>query len=129
MQTTHGTVHWNELNTRDPEAACAWYAALLGWAFEEHPMPDGGLYRTAILGGKPVAGVFELPPGPEFEGIPPHWFTYFAVDDVAATIARFAELGGALRREPFDVPGVGTFAVVEDPSGAVSAFIQPAVCG
>jgi predicted enzyme related to lactoylglutathione lyase len=37
----HGTFYSNELMTREPEKACAFYTETLGWRFEDMPMPDG----------------------------------------------------------------------------------------
>jgi predicted enzyme related to lactoylglutathione lyase len=55
-------------------------------------------------------------------GAPPHgaaaaWHVGFWVDDVDATAAAAAELGGAVL-EPPSVSPVGTIAVLADPGGA-----------
>jgi predicted enzyme related to lactoylglutathione lyase len=120
----HGTFYWNELNTRDPKGACAFYAEALGWVFEAMPMPDS-TYYVAKSGGKPVAGVFEMK-GPQFDGVPPHWFAYIAVDDVDARVAKAMKLGASLKRPNFDVPGVGRIAIVVEPGGAVVGWMTPA---
>ena len=39
----HGTFYWNELDTHDPKAACAFYGKALGWTFDEMPMPDSSI--------------------------------------------------------------------------------------
>jgi predicted enzyme related to lactoylglutathione lyase len=54
----------------------------------------------------------------EWEGVPPHWMTYFAVDDTDATCAAILDAGGAVGIEPFDT-ALGRVAVVNDPQGAV----------
>jgi predicted enzyme related to lactoylglutathione lyase len=72
--TDHGTFIWNELNTYNAKRACDFYARLLGWRFEEMPMPDG-VYRVAIQGDQRVAGVFEMT-GKDFDGLPPQWLAY-----------------------------------------------------
>jgi uncharacterized protein len=112
----HGTFTWNELNTRDPDAARAFYGALCGWTFESMPMPDG-TYWVAKRGDAPVAGIFTMA-GPQFEGIPEHWFTYIALDDVDAGVAATLEAGGQVIRPCFDVPDVGRIAIIRDKSGA-----------
>ena len=49
---THGNFVWNELYTRDVEAAKAFYAATVGWTFEGMPMPhQNRTYWTAKAGG------------------------------------------------------------------------------
>lgn len=121
-----GTIFWTELNTRDPEAARAFYAGLLGWDFDESPDGMGGTYLTAMRGDSPVAGIYDMRPDPALDGAPAHWFTYVAVDDLDAAVATTLRTGGTLRRPAFDVPGVGRFAVIVDPSGGGLGLVQPA---
>ncbi|MEM6440151.1 MAG: VOC family protein [Pseudomonadota bacterium] len=124
----HGTIHWNELNARDAAATCAWYRDVLGWTIEEMPMegapPDAAPYRVASVNGRMVAGIFQME-GPQFDGLPDHWATYFAVDDVDASAKAAVAAGGTLRGEPFDVPGVGRFAMVQDAQGAFMGLVTP----
>ena len=120
----HGNFYWNELKTRDLEGAKAFYGAALGWDFEAMPMEDG-TYWVCKAGDKPVGGIFELNK-PEFEGTPPHWFAYVAVDDVDARVAKATAEGGKLMRPAFDVPGIGRIAVVQDPTGAALGWMTPA---
>lgn len=119
----HGTIIWNELNTHDPEAARAFYAKMFGWSFAPMPMEDGE-YWIIRHGEKDLGGIFPLN-APEFADIPAHWLTYFAVDDVDAQVAAAVEAGGTLAKAPFDVPGVGRLAVVQDPTGAYMAWMTP----
>ena len=56
---------------------------------------------------------------PEMANVPPNWMTTFAVEDVDAAAKHAAELGGAVLVEPFDIPTVGRYAVVQDPIGVV----------
>ena len=37
----HGTFCWNELATKNVEAAKKFYTGLLGWTTREMPMPSG----------------------------------------------------------------------------------------
>jgi predicted enzyme related to lactoylglutathione lyase len=60
-----------------------------------------------------------IPPG---TGMPPAWSSYVLVDDVDAAAKRCAAAGGRVLRAPGDIPGVGRFAVLADPWGAV---LQP----
>ena len=76
-------------------------------------------YRLFPVNDVPVAGAMELLPDMRDRGVPPHWSGYVAVDDVDAATARVARLGGAVRLEPTDIPGVGRFSVIADPHGVV----------
>lgn len=122
--SAHGTVHWNELNTHDSEAARAFYGATLGWTFEPMPMGDGSQYWVIRSGDAMVGGIFEMV-HPAFDGIAEHWFTHFQVDDLAKRVQAVRANGGTITREPFKVPGVGTLAVLQAASGSYCAFIEP----
>ena len=39
--TAHGAFHWNELMTRSPDEARAFYAETLGWTYDAVPMAGG----------------------------------------------------------------------------------------
>lgn len=79
-------------------------------------MPDG-VYTVATLGGeRSFAGLMDMPQDMS-DDVPNHWAVYFGHDDVDAACERVRELGGRVLVEPWDVPGVGRMAVVEDPQG------------
>lgn len=120
----HGMFYWNELMTRDAARAKAFYGATLGWSYEAMPM-EGGVYWVAKIDGEAVGGVFTMQ-GSEFDGLPEHWFAYVAVDDVDARLAGVPKVGGTVIRPPFDIPGVGRIAIVQDATGAVIGWITPA---
>lgn len=120
----HGVFTWNELMTDDVEKARAFYAAALGWSFESFPMPEG-TYWVAKIGDQAVAGLMSLE-GVTPPGTPPHWFPYLEVDDVDARAEAVEDLGGAVLRAPFDVPGVGRIAIVRDVTGAAMGWMTSA---
>jgi predicted enzyme related to lactoylglutathione lyase len=115
---------WNELNTRDAEAACDFYEAVFGW--ERERMGDGGApftYYLQKLDGRVIGGIMEM--GESFGDVPPHWLAYFAVADTDAVVERAGELGGSLVHGPMDTP-YGRMAVLSDPAGAVFAVVRNA---
>jgi predicted enzyme related to lactoylglutathione lyase len=119
-----GTICWNELMTRDVEAAKRFYGDLVGWKFEE--MNAGGMrYVTFGPPGAPrsVGGMMEMK-GPQFEHVPPHWMSYIYVNDVDDRARRCKELGGEIKHPPTDIPDIGRFCVIQDPTGAVVALFQ-----
>jgi uncharacterized protein len=128
--TEHGAVHWNELNTRDVEKAKEFYEETLGWSYDDMPMGDPmyGTYTIVKSGDKMIGGMFEMK-GPMFEGVPESWFTYFAVDDVDGMMKKVKDAGGAVIREPWDVPNVGRIAIIRDSNGAVQGWMTPAPGG
>lgn len=125
MSETHGRIWWSELMTRDVAAARAYYTATCGWSFADMPM-EGGSYFVASRMGQPVAGIMDMTGLPGMDGIPAHWFTYIAVDDVDAATAATTAAGGQVIKAPFDVAGVGRIAILADPSGAAVGLMTPA---
>jgi predicted enzyme related to lactoylglutathione lyase len=123
----HGRILWTELNTHDSATAKAFYGAAFGWTFDAMPMADGGTYWIAKIPGdeKAIVGVFEMK-GDQFVGMPDHWFTYFGLDDIDASLAKVPGLGGQIIRPAWDIPGVGRIAVVRGASGAGEGWMQPA---
>lgn len=118
-----GTMCWNELMTRDPAKAAAFYEGVFGWTKQVMPMgPPVGDYVIFRHGGAMAGGMMDAS-GPMFAEVPPHWLVYFAVEDCDATAAKAAELGATLCSPPTDIPGVGRFSVIRDPQGAVFAIL------
>jgi predicted enzyme related to lactoylglutathione lyase len=123
-RTSHaaGTFSWVDLQTTDVEAGKAFYGELLGWQFEDMPMPDGGVYSMATVGGESVGAAGGLPPGAP---IPPHWNSYVTVESADATLARVKELGGNVVEEAFDVFTAGRMGLFTDPTGAMLCVWEP----
>jgi hypothetical protein len=55
--------------------------------------------------------------------IPPQWMIYITVDDLDASLARCAELGGVALTAVKDMGG--RMCVIRDPAGAVAALYEP----
>jgi predicted enzyme related to lactoylglutathione lyase len=121
--TAHGHFHWNELVTRDVEKAKKFYGDTIGWTFDGMPMPDG-TYWVAKMGDAFVGGLFPIA-GPQWEGVPEHWMSYLAVDDVDARVKKAQAAGAKLMRPVFDIPGVGRIAILTEPGGAGVGWITP----
>jgi uncharacterized protein len=121
----HGRMAWHELMTTDPAAAEAFYRGVVGWGTQPFPGMDTA-YTTWMSGDVAAGGLMELPAEARAGGAPPAWLFYVAVDDAEATAARARSLGARVEVEPREVPGVGRFAVLADPQGAVFAILQPA---
>jgi predicted enzyme related to lactoylglutathione lyase len=112
---------WNELHTSDPASALSFYAKVLGFEHRTLDMGPAGAYHIFGKDGVDRGGVTgHLEPG-----TPPHWLPYVSVDDPDATVARARTLEARILVEPADIPGVGRFAVLEDPTGAVLAVMMP----
>jgi hypothetical protein len=117
-----GTFCWNELLTPEQQAAPGFYGPLFGWTFDKFEVPGmPGTYLVCKRKGKEEAGVLQMPPGGEAKA---HWLPYVAVEDVDRKAAQVESFGGKIWVSPADIPGVGRFAVTEDPSGAMFALFR-----
>lgn len=116
-----GSVCWSELSTRDAERAKEFYTALFGWGLKEST--DGMPYTELSNGGEGIGGILAMV-GDHWQGIPPHWGIYFAVENCEQTVEKAKSLGGSLHVPPTDIPKVGKFAVISDPQGAAFSVIQ-----
>jgi predicted enzyme related to lactoylglutathione lyase len=115
---------WYELVTTDSEAAEAFYRAVIGWTSQDSGHPEMR-YTIMSAGDKNVAGVMTLPPEVCDLGGRPGWIGYIGVEDVDAATIKLRQAGGAVHREPDDIPNVGRFSVVADPQGATFVLFQP----
>lgn len=116
------TWSWNELMTRDIDAALAFYRDVFEWSYDGRELPFG-TYSVIRGGGGGRGGLMPMPPGvPDM--VPNHWAVYFMVDAADAAVERVRELGGQLVQGPHDVPGIGRIAIVHDPSGGSFMIMQ-----
>jgi uncharacterized protein len=125
MPNKHGDFIWYELMTSDLEGSSAFYGPLLGWHFADSGQ-EGMDYRIFSTAESAIGGVMPLPSGAP---MPPCWLGYIGVDDVDRSAANIMAVGGALHMEPQDIPGVGRFAFVADPQGAMFYIMKGAVEG
>jgi predicted enzyme related to lactoylglutathione lyase len=125
--TDHGLFHWNELMTHDAAKAKKFYTDTVGWTFEDMEMPKG-TYSMMKVGDKFAGGIFEMKE-PELKDVPEKWVPYLSVDDVDARLKKASAAGATILRLAVDVPGVGRFAILQEPGGAVVGFITPAAQG
>lgn len=116
---------WYELMTSDAVAAQAFYAQVVGWSTQDAGMP-GMSYTLLQAGGHAVAGLMALPQEACDAGARPGWVGYLAVPEVDAAAERLVGAGAEVLRPAEDIPGVGRFAVVADPQGAVFDLFSPA---
>jgi uncharacterized protein len=133
----HGSLNFNNLNTRDVEGAKAFYGSVFGWTtfgmpggFMAWSLPGYGDHlaasdpdireRVQEAGGPTgfedvVASIVPIPD--DQPDTPAHWGVTFAVDDADAIADKATELGGKVIAPPFDAPWV-RMTVIADPQGA-----------
>jgi predicted enzyme related to lactoylglutathione lyase len=110
---------WHDLMTPDVEAAKKFYASIVGWTYETQS-PE---YQVTLVGGLGTGGIMVTPD--HLKAMPPMWGGYIYTPDVDAACKKIVKLGGAIKREPWDIPGMLRMAVVADPHGAFFNIMQP----
>jgi len=116
-----GSVAWNELDTRDMDAAKAFYTKVFPWSAVTNGEGEQA-YTEWQLDGRSIAG--GMPMGASFPStVPANWLTYFVVANCDATVATATASGGTVVMPAMDSPN-GRFAVLSDPHGAVFSVIQ-----
>ncbi|KNX39026.1 VOC family protein [Luteipulveratus halotolerans] len=95
-----GTLAWNDLMTRDLEAAKTFYAAVFGYTYE--PTGDDYVLFTPPGAERPAGGMHlaaELP-----DEVPPSWLVHFAVADRDSTVSLAEMEDGVDVLMTFDTP-------------------------
>jgi hypothetical protein len=111
-----------ELATTDLAKAKAFYSGLFSWTYEDMDMGPGGTYTIIKPGEGPGGGMMKHP----VPGAPSAWLAYVQVDDLAASTAKAKSLGAQVMKDITEVPQMGHFSILLDPTGAAIALWQPA---
>jgi predicted enzyme related to lactoylglutathione lyase len=111
-----------ELNTTDLAKAKAFYGKLFDWKLEDAPMGGGHTYTLIDVGGGTGGGMMKHP----MPGAPSAWLAYVLVDDVASATQKARSLGATIAKDVTEIPNVGWFSVIVDPTGAALALWKPA---
>jgi predicted enzyme related to lactoylglutathione lyase len=109
-------IHW-ELMVRDPQRAREFYAKVFDWTFQ----PAGPEYTLIDTGTPPGGGLLARPPHVAMSMLN----TYFQVADLDRTIANAIAAGGTSLVPRMEIPGVGSFAMFQDPEGIPIGVMQP----
>jgi predicted enzyme related to lactoylglutathione lyase len=138
----HGTLNFNGLATRQPEAAKAFYGSVFGWrtiavgagvmwtlpGYGDHLEERNPGLRQQMAQMDAPEGFIDVvaalnPIRSDDSETPAHWSVTFGVDDADAAAASARELGGEIVAGPADAPWTRT-AVVKDPQGATFVASQ-----
>lgn len=117
-----GSFCWAELGTNDVDRAGSFYTRVLGVQAEVKPMSIGA-YTVFNAGDKAASGMYAFPP--EMAQVPPHWLTYFVVEDAEGSLKRAETLGGTRACPINEIAEVGKVAIIRDPQGATFALLEP----
>jgi len=103
-----------ELNSTDVDKSKTFYSKLFDWKLEDTDM-GGGMIYTMIKPGEGVGGgmMKQLIPG-----APSSWLSYVLVDEIKAATQKAKSLGASVMKDTTEVPGMGWFSIITDPTGA-----------
>ena len=108
-----------ELCTSDTAKAKEFYSKLFDWKFTDNDMGGGMIYSTFTPESGPGGGLFSMPDMPTF------WLAYVSVKDINAATEKAKSLGAKIHNGPQEIPNVGWFTILVDPTGATIALFQP----
>jgi uncharacterized protein len=109
-----------ELNTTDLEKAKDFYSKLFDWTLEDIPMGPSDTYTIIKVGEGTGGGMLKNP----MPGVPSFWLAYVLVDEIGAATKKAASLGAKVVKDSVEVPNMGWFSIIEDPTGAAVALWQ-----
>jgi predicted enzyme related to lactoylglutathione lyase len=109
------TITHVELGTPNRAKAKEFYGGLFDWKFEEYPEMNYTLFQASESSG---GGFMDRPDGPA------HWVPYVTVDDLDAYTSKAKSLGAKVLRDRTEVPGMGWYAVLQDPTGGTFGLWQ-----
>jgi predicted enzyme related to lactoylglutathione lyase len=109
-----------ELVTTDVKQAKSFYGSLFDWKLEDADM-GGGMTYTMIKVGEGTGGGMMKHPMP---GQPSAWVPYVLVDNVVAATKKAKTLDAKIIRDVSEVPGMGSFSIIQDPTGGVLGLWQ-----
>lgn len=125
MTDLTGKFFWYELMTSDPQAAIAFYGDLLGWTSQSFADDlSGDPYHVQTGSAGQVGGIMAIPDEAKDCGMAPWWGGYIGSADVDADVVRLTAAGAKEMRAAEDIPGVGRFAVLNDPGGATFLLLK-----
>lgn len=122
MVDNRGRFVWYELMTEDTKGAKAFYPKVTGWGTQDWQGPFE--YTMWKAGEKPFSGLMTLPEEAKKMGAPSHWMGYVSVPNVDAYAKQATELGATPIVPPTDIPEVGRFTIIADPTGGQIALFQ-----
>lgn len=115
-----GDWYWNELMTSDANAALKFYEGAFGFGHDSMDMGPMGTYYILNKDGVGRAGLMKAP-DPK---APTSWTPYIRVADCDASANTAKHLGAQICVPPTDIPNVGRFAILADPTGAMVGIIR-----
>ncbi|MEL6610547.1 MAG: VOC family protein [Bacteroidota bacterium] len=121
-----GRIAWLDLTVSEATTTSEFYRDVVGWEAQPVAMENEGQryadYNMVGADGEAVAGVCHA--RGVNAGLPEVWLLYLPVGDLAESLRRVREKGGAVVSETRSADGAIAFATIRDPVGAYVALAQ-----
>ena len=109
-----------ELNSTDVDKSKTFYGKLFDWKLDDMPMPEIGNYTIVGVGEGTGGGILKQ----MIPGAGSAWMPYVAVSDVKASTQKAKDLGAKVMKDVTEVPDMGWFSILTDPTGAMIGLWQ-----
>ena len=114
-----------ELMSTDVNRSKEFYGKLFDWKMQDMANPATGTYTLINVGEGTGGGMMKNP----MPGAPSSWMDYVLVDDVKAATSKAKSLGANVMKDVNEVPNMGWFSIITDPTGAMLGLWQAKVPG
>lgn len=121
MSKHFGKMVWFDLITTDTAKAKKFYCDLVGWKTQSWKADEYDMWDS---GDGQIGGVTSIDTAATKAGVPAHWMAYVAVEDVDAGTKQAQSLGAKVILPGTDIPDVGRFSIILDPTGANIALFK-----
>ena len=109
-----------ELNTNDVAKAKGFYTKMFDWKMEDMNM-DSGTYTIISVGEGTGGGLMKNP----IPNAPSFWLSYVLVDEIDVATKKAKSLGATVMKDVTEVPDMGWFSIITDPTGAMLGLWKP----
>ena len=118
----HTLVHF-EIPASDPEKTRRFYEQLFGWKFNKMPSGDMDYWMISHKNAgenETMGGLYKKRMGET------GYINYFGVANIDQSLSKATSLGAKVVHAKEEIPGMGYFAIIQDPSNNTFAFFQSA---
>ncbi len=105
-----------EIASSDPERTKKFFEDVFEWDFESHPEMN---YHTYVAPSGPGGGLMS-----PMENQPPGILNYLLSHDIEDDVKKIEAAGGHVLQPKMEIPGVGWFAVFQEPTGIALALFE-----
>src|SRR5438093_13629179 len=114
VQKPNSIVHV-EIHSNAPEKTKSFRKEVFGWKFEDMPHMNYSMFQPPSAPGGGLQQAENLPAGV---------LDYVLTEDIENTLRKVTSSGGAITMPKQEIPGMGWFAVFQDPTGITLALYE-----